>query len=151
MFFLFLLTFTFINFFFLHTYNIHPYYSMRAGSSIRTRWDCVFGQKCVIPESMRKEMKQKLHSAHTGIQSTIRRARDSIYWPGMTKELNDMIKLFSLQHFQVDVSRSILLNQNRVKKHEVVLAHEIKIVKKYPYCLTLKDPNYFQNSAFEAG
>lgn len=44
------------------------------------------GLRCVIPTSIRGSIKQKLHQAHTGIESTLRRARDTVYWPGMNKD-----------------------------------------------------------------
>ena len=42
------------------------------------------GQRMVIPKSCQKDLLERLHSNHQGIEATIRRARDSIYWPGMT-------------------------------------------------------------------
>ena len=50
------------------------------------------GQRCIIPKSLRKTIKQKLHRSHGGIQSCLRRAREVVYWPGMTKELTDYIQ-----------------------------------------------------------
>ncbi|KAJ8034955.1 hypothetical protein HOLleu_21999 [Holothuria leucospilota] len=37
------------------------------------------GQRCIIPLSMINDIKDKLHSAHSGIQSTLRHARHSVY------------------------------------------------------------------------
>ena len=49
------------------------------------------GQRCVIPLSLRTKIKEKLHGAHTGIQSRLRRARETVYWPGMNSDLTDHI------------------------------------------------------------
>ena len=45
------------------------------------------GDKIVVPKSMRLEMKQKVHIGHLGINSWLRRARDTIFWPGMSSEI----------------------------------------------------------------
>ena len=46
----------------------------------------------VIPDSMRQEMKQKIHIRHLGINSCLRRARDVMYWPGMSAEICQYIE-----------------------------------------------------------
>ena len=35
-------------------------------------------------------MKQKVHSSHMGIESTIRRARECIFWPGMSLDIKQL-------------------------------------------------------------
>jgi hypothetical protein len=47
--------------------------------------------RIVIPGSMRKDMLARLHKSHQGVVSTKKRARDVIYWPGMSKQIEDMI------------------------------------------------------------
>ena len=37
----------------------------------------------IVPGSLRSELLQKIHKAHQGADSSIRRARESVYWPGM--------------------------------------------------------------------
>ena len=49
------------------------------------------GDRVVIPKALRKEMIEDLHTAHQGIESTLRRARESIYWPNMNSEVKDYI------------------------------------------------------------
>ena len=43
------------------------------------------GGQVIIPLRMRPEILQLLHSIHQGVQSTLRRTRDVVYWPGMSK------------------------------------------------------------------
>ena len=40
------------------------------------------GDRIVIPAALRKPLTTKLHQAHMGIESTLRRARTSLWWPG---------------------------------------------------------------------
>ena len=50
------------------------------------------GQRMVIPKSCQKDLLERLHSNHQGIEATLRRGRDSIYWPGMTNDIKQMIE-----------------------------------------------------------
>ncbi|XP_061760196.1 uncharacterized protein K02A2.6-like [Nerophis ophidion] len=45
------------------------------------------GQRAVIPTALRKEMKDKIHASHLGIENCLRRARECVYWPGMHEQL----------------------------------------------------------------
>ena len=49
------------------------------------------GERVVIPKSLRKEILEDLHAAHQGVESTLRRARESIYWPNMNREIKEYI------------------------------------------------------------
>ena len=49
------------------------------------------GLRDVIPQALRREILKWLHSSHMGVDSTVRRARTSIYWPGMNAEVRDFI------------------------------------------------------------
>ena len=40
---------------------------------------------------MRKEIKDLLHTGHVGIERGKRRACESIYWPGLNRELKDLV------------------------------------------------------------
>ena len=45
----------------------------------------------IIPKQVQKNMLSRLHSSHQGVDTTLRRARDSIYWHGMTNDITEMI------------------------------------------------------------
>ena len=49
----------------------------------------VMGDRLVVPKTLRKRMLQTLHSSHQGIESTLRRARETIYWPNMKSDIKD--------------------------------------------------------------
>lgn len=50
------------------------------------------GERVVIPHSMRAEIKEKVHAGHLGIATCLRRAKDIIFWPGMSAELRQYIE-----------------------------------------------------------
>ena len=48
-------------------------------------------KRIVIPNSLRKEMLEKVHYDHAGIEKCRSRARDVMYWPGINTDISDMI------------------------------------------------------------
>ena len=49
------------------------------------------GARCVIPKSLRLTILQRLHSSHRGVSGTLKRARESVFWPGMSGQIKDYI------------------------------------------------------------
>ncbi|XP_077519760.1 uncharacterized protein LOC144129452 [Amblyomma americanum] len=47
------------------------------------------GLRLLVPMSLRREIKEKLHAAHMAIESCLRRARKCVFWPRMNAELKD--------------------------------------------------------------
>lgn len=45
----------------------------------------------IIPKSLRQLMLEKIHTGHFGINSCIRRAQQSMYWPKMTEEITKYV------------------------------------------------------------
>lgn len=50
------------------------------------------GQRVVVPKVLRRGMIERLHSAHVGIESCLRRARECLYWPGMNSEVKEYVQ-----------------------------------------------------------
>ena len=50
------------------------------------------GDRVIIPDSLRREMKTKVHAGHLGINACLRRARDMIFWPGMSAEIRHHVE-----------------------------------------------------------
>ena len=56
------------------------------------------GDRVVIPKKLRSEMLQQLHISHMGIEKTKLRARESVFWPGVNREIEDMVVAQVVQH-----------------------------------------------------
>ena len=70
--------------------QLRPYHSIRG--ELSTRGGLVLrGEKIVIPGSVRRTMKERVHSSHIGLRGCLRRAREAIYWPGMSQDLENFI------------------------------------------------------------
>lgn len=67
--------------------TVHPYFDFRNELTVQDQ--VVFkGTQLVIPAAMRKEMMVLAHASHVG---SIRRARETMFWPRMPSELKEYI------------------------------------------------------------
>ncbi|KAK7901627.1 hypothetical protein WMY93_018396 [Mugilogobius chulae] len=58
------------------------------------------GERAVIPDTLRADITCRIHSSHLGVEGCLRRARECVYWQGMT----DQIKTFIAK---CDICRSV--------------------------------------------
>jgi hypothetical protein len=45
------------------------------------------GHRLLVPAEARADMLQRIHSSHIGVNGCIRRAREALFWPGMTNDI----------------------------------------------------------------
>ena len=71
------------------------------------------GERVVIPEGMRKLMKECLHRSHLGVESVLRRARECLYWPNMAADIRQVVE-------KCEACRSY----ERLQQKETLITHE---------------------------
>ena len=49
------------------------------------------GEAIVIPPGLRKEVLRQIHQGHLGMERSKLRARELVYWPGMSKQIEDVV------------------------------------------------------------
>lgn len=49
------------------------------------------GQQVIIPKSMQKEMLMRTHEGHSGIEMSKERARPHMFWPGISKQIEELV------------------------------------------------------------
>lgn len=54
------------------------------------------GQRVCIPMSLRAETLKAIHKAHLGIVNCKKRAKELVYWPGMNKQIEDVVNKCSV-------------------------------------------------------
>ena len=72
------------------------------------------GDRVIIPQSLRKDMIERIHSSHLGIEGCLRRAREILYWPSMNAEVKEFIE-------SCDVCRTYETKQRK----ETLRSHDI--------------------------
>lgn len=71
--------------------SIKPYYNIRDELVINNH--LVFkGNRLLIPQKMRSEMLDRLHQPHLGIEATLKLARETVYWRGITDDIKQIIQ-----------------------------------------------------------
>ncbi|UYV70685.1 K02A2.6-like, partial [Cordylochernes scorpioides] len=73
------------------------------------------GQRILIPKSLRKDILEKLHQGHFGINKCISRAKESVWWLGISQEIERM------------VSSCTKCLKERKPKHEPLMPSEFPI------------------------
>ena len=49
-------------------------------------------QRLIIPKALRPELTARAHSSHQGIEACIRRAKDVVFGPSMTKDIKEAVE-----------------------------------------------------------
>ena len=71
--------------------SLHPYFYCH--DELTSQDGIIYrGERVVIPAVLRKDMVKRIHSSHLGIEGCLRRARVSLYWPGMDAQIKDYIQ-----------------------------------------------------------
>ena len=72
------------------------------------------GGRILVPEAARAQMKQRSHASHIGLNGCLRRAREVIFWPGMSQEIENYISRCT-----------ICLEYGRKQQRETMKPHEV--------------------------
>lgn len=70
--------------------------------------------RILIPSSLRKQMLSKLHVPHMGIENSLKLARETIFWPGMTDQITQLIK-----NCETCIKHSCNKQKEPMQSHEV--------------------------------
>ena len=70
---------------------VKPYYPVLAEISVQVGL-LMRGSRIIIPASMRLSILDKIHTGHQGIGKCRERARQSVWWPGLAKQLEELVK-----------------------------------------------------------
>ncbi|ETX01927.1 MAG: hypothetical protein ETSY2_36450 [Candidatus Entotheonella gemina] len=71
--------------------EVKPYFPLSAELSVENNL-LLRGGRIVIPPPLRKTYLDKIHGSHLGITKCRERARQSVWWPGISKQLKELIQ-----------------------------------------------------------
>ena len=75
--------------------ELRQYWSYRDELSI-INGVIVKSDRVVIPKKLRSEMLKRLHIPYLGIEKAKLRARELMFWPGVNREIKDIVKLCNI-------------------------------------------------------
>ena len=70
--------------------SIKPYWSERAEITINQRV-ILKSMRILIPSAMRLEVLDKIHQGHQGITKCRERAKQAVWWSGLSRQIEDMV------------------------------------------------------------
>ena len=108
---------------------MHPYWTDCAHLTI-VQNVLLKDTRIVIPSSMRLEVLDKIHDAHMGINKYRERAKQAVWWPGLSKQIQDMVENCQtfLKHIQdmVENCQTFLKHiQDMVENCQTCLKHKV--------------------------
>nr|XP_027214367.1 uncharacterized protein LOC113807327 [Penaeus vannamei] len=76
-------------------YDLHksllPYWKIR--DSLSADGELVlYGQRIIIPTAYRRRTLTQLHASHRGVEATKRRARQTVFWPGIDADIKSTVE-----------------------------------------------------------
>ena len=71
--------------------NLIPYWKLRSSFTIYNDV-LLFNERTIIPPTLQKETLQKIYEGHQGIERCRVRARTSVLWPNVSKQIADMVQ-----------------------------------------------------------
>ena len=76
----------------------------------------------IVPSSLRKEVRKLIHTGYFDIDKCISWAKECVYWPGMTSELEDMVS-----HCSTCIDHCSLQRPEPLMKHDILLQPWTKV------------------------
>ena len=105
--------------------TVKPYFSFKEELSeckgLLLKNTCI-----VVPESMRKVMLAKIHYAHFGSEKCKMLARKTLFWPGMSKQIDDLVSNCDICcSYQRDNSKEPMIEKPIPKNPWEIVASDI--------------------------
>ena len=97
------------------------------------------GNRIVVPTSRREEALKTLHDGHQGLQSTLHRARKTMYWPRMKEDIQQMIETCEPCQVHANKQPAIPERQIGATRPMEVLAMDLMEIKKGEAALVMID------------
>lgn len=99
----------------------------------------VKGRNIVIPQSKRKEVLENIHYAHLGIEKSKVLARNTVFWPNMNKEIEDLIQnCDTCKSFQNGNKKESMIEKEIPQRPWEILSIDIFFyILNHTYCLSM--------------
>jgi hypothetical protein len=119
-----------------------PYFHMRDELCVQD--GLIFkGERIVIPATLRSDMKKAVHTSHLGIGSCLRRARECLYWPGMSEEIKTYISTYDpCRKFETNQQKETLMPEEIPQRPWGKVGCDLFSFNNYEYLVTV---DYYSN------
>ena len=125
--------------------EVRAFYSYRDELTVQD--EILFrGNRVIVPAAMRSEMLKKIHASHIGIEGCLRRAREILFWPGMTAAIRDCISACgTCNSFRMEQPKQPLIPQEVPDRPWSKVAVDLFTLDKTEYIIMVDDySNFFE-------
>ena len=71
--------------------ELHTFWNYREDLSMENRL-ITKGARLVIPSTLRSKVLEQIHEGHLGIEKCMLKARDSVFWPGISNDIREAVE-----------------------------------------------------------
>lgn len=125
--------------------DLQPYFTYR--DELAVSGDFVFkGHRVVIPVGYREQILQRLHASHIGINSCLRRARETVFFPGITAAVKKLISACAIcVRLQAEIQKEPLLSHEPPSRPWEKVGVDLFNFRGQDYCILVDYlTNYFE-------
>lgn len=96
------------------------------------------GSRVIIPKALQKQMLARTHSSHQGAEACIRRAREVIFWSGMTADIKELVSYCDIcSNFMCIQQKEPLMSYEIPSRPWKMVAQDLFTYKKRDYLITV--------------
>ena len=98
------------------------------------------GDRVIVPTALRKEMMKRIHASLQGQQACLRRAKDALFWPGMSSQIKEAVSNCSLcAEYQTAQPKEPLITPELPSRPWSIVAQDL---------YSFQGNNFFDNSRY---
>ncbi|CAG7732092.1 unnamed protein product [Allacma fusca] len=125
--------------------ELQPYYQHR-DAIMPQAGSLMCGGRILIPKKLQPEILAKLHAGHMGICKNRARGRDSVWWPGISKQIRQLKSIFSRHGVPIE-----LRSDNGTQFDPIKTAAFRNFAYTYNFRHVTSSPLYTQSNGFIEG
>ena len=96
------------------------------------------GQRVVIPADARPEILRRIHSSHIGVNGCIRRAREAVFYPGMTADIKKVVASCAIcAAYQASTQKEPLMPHDAPSRPWEKVGVDICTIRQQDYLITV--------------
>ena len=115
---------------------VKPYWSSRGELSVAQNI-LLKASRIIIPSSMRLEILDKIHEGHQGITKCREQAKNSVWWPGLSREIQDLVQQCRICALQRDNKPEPLITTPLPDRPWQVVATDLFELKGVDYLIVI--------------
>ena len=86
--------------------ELHPYWNFRKDLSVEDGL-VTKSSRLLIPFTLRWKVLEQIHDGHQGIQKCMLKARESMFWPGISNDIREAVKKCTIFQFTSRAARPV--------------------------------------------